>query len=73
MKKLYSAVEFIGKWSMIDIFVVSVVCSLVRNQQMMGVYPDIGVTFFATVVIITMIASQKFDPRLIWDRPQNRK
>ena len=67
MKKLYSAVEFIGKWSMIDIFVVSVVCSLVRNQQMMGVYPDIGVVFFATVVIVTMIASQKFDPRLIWD------
>ncbi|KFA59561.1 hypothetical protein A9G34_04545 [Gilliamella sp. Choc4-2] len=68
MKKLYSVVEFIGKWSMIDIFVVSVICSLIRNQQMMGVYPDIGVTFFATVVIITMIASQKFDPRLIWDR-----
>ncbi|OCG60910.1 hypothetical protein A9G41_04465 [Gilliamella sp. Nev5-1] len=73
MKKLYTAVEFIGKWSMIDIFVVSVICSLVRNQQMMGVYPDIGVTFFATVVIITMIASQKFDPRLIWDLPQNKK
>ena len=72
MKKLYGAVEFIGKWSMIDIFVVSVVCSLVRNQQMMGVYPDIGVTFFATVVIITMIASQKFDPRLIWDHSPNK-
>jgi paraquat-inducible protein A len=39
----------------------------------MGVYPDIGVIFFASVVIITMIASQKFDPRLIWDRPQNKK
>ena len=73
MKKLYNAVEFIGKWSMIDIFVVSVVCSLVRNQQMMGVYPDIGVCFFATVVIITMIASQKFDPRLLWDRIPTRK
>ncbi|OCG07574.1 hypothetical protein A9G13_04915 [Gilliamella sp. wkB178] len=73
MKKLYIIVEFIGKWSMIDIFVVSVVCSLVRNQQMMGVYPDIGVGFFATVVIVTMIASQKFDPRLIWDRPRIRK
>ena len=73
MKKLYNAVEFIGKWSMIDIFVVSVVCSLVTNQQMMGVYPDIGVSFFATVVIITMIASQKFDPRLLWDRIPTRK
>ncbi|QYN47405.1 PqiA/YebS family transporter subunit [Gilliamella sp. ESL0405] len=72
MKKLYNAVEFIGKWSMIDIFVVSVVCSLVRSQQMMGVYPDIGVTFFATVVIITMIASQKFDPRLIWDHTDKK-
>jgi paraquat-inducible protein A len=73
MNKLYNAVEFIGKWSMIDIFVVSVVCSLVKNQQMMGVYPDIGVTFFATVVIVTMIASQKFDPRLLWDRTSTRK
>ncbi|OCG23965.1 hypothetical protein A9G11_04905 [Gilliamella sp. wkB108] len=73
MKKLYSAVEFIGKWSMIDIFVVSVVCSLVRNQQMMSVYPDIGVAFFATVVIVTMVASQKFDSRLIWDQVKIRK
>ncbi len=68
MNTIYNAVEFIGKWSMIDVFVVAVVCSLVRNQQLMAIYPDIGIIYFATVVIITMIASQKFDPRLIWDR-----
>ncbi|MDF7667174.1 PqiA/YebS family transporter subunit [Orbaceae bacterium ESL0727] len=68
MNALYNAVEFIGKWSMIDIFVVSVICALVRNQQMMAIYPDIGIIFFAMVVIVTMIASQQFDPRLIWDQ-----
>lgn len=68
MNSLYNMIELIGKWSMIDVFVVAVVCSLVRNQQIMGVYPDIGIVFFATVVIITIFVSKKFDPRLIWDR-----
>ncbi|MDF7670293.1 PqiA/YebS family transporter subunit [Orbaceae bacterium ESL0721] len=71
MNRLYKVVEFIGKWSMIDIFVVSVISALVRNQQMMAIYPDIGIIFFAIVVIVTMIASHQFDPRLIWDRVKN--
>jgi len=68
MNRLYNIVEFIGRWSMIDIFVVSVISALIRNKEMMSVYPDIGAIFFASVVVITMIASQKYDPRLIWDR-----
>lgn len=68
MNRLYKMVEFIGRWSMIDVFVVSVVAALIRNGEMMAVYPYIGVIFFATVVIITMIASHKYDPRLIWDK-----
>lgn len=71
MNKLYRAVEFIGKWSMIDIFVVVVIVSLIRNGAMMSVHPDIGIVFFATVVIVTMIASQRFDPRLLWDKVQH--
>lgn len=68
MNQLYKVVEFIGRWSMIDIFVVAVTSALIRNGEIIAVYPDIGAIFFATVVIITMIASQKYDPRLIWDK-----
>lgn len=67
MNKLYKMVEFIGRWSMIDVFVVSVVSALIRNGEMMSVYPYIGAIFFASVVVVTMIASHKYDPRLIWD------
>lgn len=68
MNKIYNFVEFIGRWSMIDIFVVAVTSTLIRNGVMISVYPDIGAVFFAIVVIVTMIASKKYDPRLIWDR-----
>lgn len=67
MSRLYKVVEFIGRWSMIDIFVVSVISALIRNGDLISVYPDIGAVFFAIVVIITMIASHQYDPRLIWD------
>lgn len=67
MNKLYNIVEFIGRWSMIDVFVVSIVSALIRNGELIAVYPYIGAIFFASVVIITMIASHKYDPRLIWD------
>lgn len=67
--KLYNVIEMIGKWSMIDVFVVIILMSLIQNGQMVAVSPDHGVYFFASVVIITMIASKQFDPRLIWDRP----
>lgn len=68
MNRLYNMVEFIGRWSMIDIFVVAVISALIRNGELMAVYPSVGALFFASVVIITMIASDKYDPRLIWDR-----
>lgn len=68
MNRLFNIVEFIGRWSMIDIFVVSVVSTLIKNGEMMTVYPDIGAIYFASVVIITMVAAHKYDPRLIWDK-----
>ena len=68
MSRLYKMVEFIGRWSMIDIFVVAVISTLIRNGELISVYPDIGVIYFAAVVIITMIASHQYDPRLIWDK-----
>lgn len=68
MHILYEAVEFVGRWSMIDVFVIAVLATLVNMGKLMSIYPAIGAVLFASVVIITMIAAMTFDPRLIWDR-----
>lgn len=65
---IYEVVEFVGRWSMIDVFVIAVLAALVRMGQLMSIYPDIGALLFAGVVILTMFAATTFDPRLIWDR-----
>jgi len=65
---IYEIVEFVGRWSMIDVFVIAVLSALVRMGQLMSIYPDIGALLFAGVVILTMFAAMTFDPRLIWDR-----
>ncbi|WON78234.1 membrane integrity-associated transporter subunit PqiA [Serratia sp. UGAL515B_01] len=68
MHLIYEAVEFVGRWSMIDVFVIAVLSALVRMGQLMSIYPAIGALLFAMVVILTMFAAMTFDPRLIWDR-----
>jgi paraquat-inducible protein A len=65
--RLYRMVEFIGRWSMLDVFVVTFTVALVQLQPLMSVQPAPGVLFFAAVVVLTMIAAESFDPRLIWD------
>ena len=65
--RLYRVVEFIGRWSMLDVFVDAFTVSLVQLQPLMSVAPGPGVLFFAAVVVITMLAAETFDPRLIWD------
>lgn len=67
MHFVYEIVEFVGRWSMIDVFVIGVLSALVRMGRFMSVYPDIGAVLFAAVVILTMIAAMMFDPRLLWD------
>lgn len=68
MHLLYEVVEFVGRWSMIDVFVIAVLSGLVRIGRLMSISPGIGVLLFASVVILTMIAAKTFDPRLLWDR-----
>ena len=68
MHLIYEVVEFVGRWSMIDVFVIAVLSALVRMGQLMNVYPATGALLFALVVILTMIAAMTFDPRLTWDR-----
>lgn len=68
MHLIYEVVEFVGRWSMIDVFVIAVLSALVRIGGLMSIYPAIGALMFALVVIMTMFAAMTFDPRLSWDR-----
>jgi len=70
LTRLYRATEFIGKWSMIDIFVVAILVALVQVTGLMSIEPGLAARAFAMVVILTMIAAHQFDVRLIWDRQQ---
>ena len=65
--RIYRMVEFIGRWSMLDVFVDTFTVALVQLDPLMSVEPGPGVLFFAAVVVLTMIAAESFDPRLIWD------
>ena len=64
---LYRIIDLIGRWSMLDVFVDTFVVALVQLQPLMSVEPGPGVPFFMAVVILTMLAAQSFDPRLLWD------
>jgi paraquat-inducible protein A len=64
---LYRIVETVGRWSMIDIFMLSILVALVRVGSVATIEPGVGATSFAAVVILTMFAAMAFDPRLMWD------
>ncbi len=69
--RLYRAIEFIGYWSMLDVFVVALLVATVHFRNFAYVFPDSGIVAFTIVVVLTMLASKSFDPRLIWDdQPQ---
>ena len=65
--RLYRLIELIGRWSMLDVFVVAFVVALIQFQPLMASQPGPGLPFFAAVVILTMLATTSFDPRLLWD------
>ena len=64
---LYRIVEFIGRWSMLDVFVVCLLSGLVHIQGFAEISAGLGIAAFAGVVVLTMLASLSFDPRLTWD------
>jgi len=66
-QKLYEVVEYIGRWSMVDVFVVAVLSSLVQLQTLVNISPGRASIFFALSVVFTMLSAQSFDSRLIWD------
>ena len=71
--RLYRLVEFIGRWSMLDVFVDAFTVALMQLQPLISIKPGPGVLFFAAVVVLTMLAAHSFDPRLIWDSTSQRE
>ena len=69
----YRIIRTIGRWSMLDIFMISILVALVQLQHVAQVIPGAGVTAFGLVVVVTMVAAECFDPRLIWDNLEANK
>ncbi len=70
--RLYHVVRWIGRWSMIDIFMESLLGALVRFGSVITIEPGFGAVAFCAVVILTMFAAETFDPRLMWDTGRQR-
>ncbi len=69
--RLYRITEVIGRWSMVDIFVVTILVALVNLGALATIQAEPGAVFFCAVVVITMFAAMSFDPRLIWDTEES--
>lgn len=66
--RIYWFTELLGRWSMVDIFVVGILVSLVQLGNYMTITPGPGALAFAGVVMLTMFAAMNFEPRMLWDR-----
>jgi paraquat-inducible protein A len=69
--RLYRIIEAIGRWSMVDIYVVTILVALVNLGSLATIRAQPGAVFFGAVVVITIIAAMSFDPRLIWDAKES--
>ncbi|MFI8377051.1 paraquat-inducible protein A [Pseudomonas helleri] len=68
---MYRFIEFIGRWSMLDIFVIAILVAVVNFGRIASVEANLGAVAFASVVVLTMLAAVTFDPRLIWDNTES--
>lgn len=68
---LYHLVEFLGPWSMLDVFVVALMAAVVNLGFITSIEVGPGISYFALMVIFTMFAAESFDPRLLWDNQNN--
>ena len=64
--KLYRILEFVGPWSMLDVYVVMILVALVQLKSLASIQPGLAVAAFGGVVVLTMFAAMAFDPRLLW-------
>ena len=67
---LYRVIEFVGRWSMLDIFVITILIAIVKLGQIATIVPGPAASAFAMVVVLTMLAAISFDPRLLWDHQE---
>ena len=65
--KLYRILEFVGPWSMLDVYVVLILVALVQLKGLASIQPGLAVAAFGAVVVLTMFAAMAFDPRLLWE------
>ena len=70
--RFYRLTEAVGRWSMVDIYVITISVALVRLGAVARFEAGPGIAFFAAVVVLTMLAAMSFDPRLIWDNKESR-
>jgi paraquat-inducible protein A len=70
---IYVAVKWIGKWSVMDLFVISIMMTLIDRGQILDFTPGLGAVAFGLVVVFTMLAAESFDSRLIWDNYERNK
>jgi paraquat-inducible protein A len=64
---MYRIIAFVGRWSMLDIFMISILVTLVNFGGVAQIIAGSAATAFAAVVVLTMLAARCFDPRLLWD------
>jgi paraquat-inducible protein A len=65
--RLYRLLELVGRWSMLDVYVVAILVALVQLRSLATMEPGPGAVAFGAVVVLSMLAAQAFDPRLLWD------
>jgi paraquat-inducible protein A len=65
--RLYRITEVVGRWSMLDIYVITILVALVKLGALASIEAGPAAVFFAAMVVITIFAAMSFDPRLIWD------
>ncbi|WP_020210898.1 paraquat-inducible protein A [Gilvimarinus chinensis] len=65
--RMYRFIDLIGRWSMLDLFVIAILVTLVSFGKLANIEANIGATAFGAVVVLTLLAAESFDPRLIWD------
>ncbi|MDB2674043.1 paraquat-inducible protein A [Akkermansiaceae bacterium] len=66
--KIYFLTELVGRWSMVDVFVVAILVGLIQMGNLMSIEPGAAAIAFGLMVILTMLSAHAFDPKLIWDR-----
>jgi paraquat-inducible protein A len=69
LTKIYSVLDFIGRWSMLDVFLAAFLAGIVQFGSLATIEPRPGIVAFAAAVVLTMLATHAFDPRILWDEP----